>query len=557
MRRRGDQRSEFSLGVLTTVLTVLVVVILLAATFVADWLRVPQFELSADAVIISPNGDRDHDVATASYNLTEDARVTAQVLSEGGGVARLLLQDEMQPAGQHFVNWDGYNELGSVVEDGRYRLQIIARGSMRGNAKDVVLQVDTRPPPLQLANLENGMRVGESALLIQGVTEPDALVWIGGEPQPLSVDTQGRFVFQHKLAEGSNLLEVRAVDQAGNSNRLLREVVLVTTPPDVTITRPADGAWTNQAILNLEGVASPSVTVSVNDQPVTVNEDGEFTYELLLEEGENQVRIQASDDVGNLTQIERLVHLKTQPPDVRLNFAEGVEVSDSLFQVSGRTEPGVTVLVNGRIIPVSALGDFQASTFLSEGDNLVEIVARDQAGNVTTLSRRVRLGPAQASSGVARMWRNLAALPSLFIPALLAASLLLALFLLRQNQVSLMLSVEQSTFTPGFPGENRVLELLLELNKPARVTLEVIDQSGVVRATLLNNRRRSARQHLFYWDGYDDYGNPMRPGDYTVQATAGLPPVRVSSAVQLAIMEDPSLHRRAGQGQYVRRRGEY
>ena len=118
LRRRSDQRSEFSFGVLATVLTVLVVVILLAATFVGDWLRVPELELSAASTIVSPNGDRDHDILTASYNLTEEARVTAQVLSEGGGVVRLLLQDEMQPAGQHFVNWDGQNELGSVVDNG-------------------------------------------------------------------------------------------------------------------------------------------------------------------------------------------------------------------------------------------------------------------------------------------------------------------------------------------------------------------------------------------------------------------------------------------------------
>ncbi len=480
---------------------------------------------------------------TLNYQLAEEADVTVRVFSDPGGMVRALLENESQSVGQHFVTWDGRSEAGAVVEDGQYRVEVYAGGPLRGTTKNALVTVDTLPPALQLANLTDGQRVGQEILTVQGTTEPDAVVWSSSEPQPLAVDYQGRFAFQRKLAEGSNLVEVRAVDPAGNTARVQREVVLVTAPPEATLVEPKDGLWTNQSILPVRGSAPPGATVYINDQAVAVNQDGEFRHELLLSEGENRIRLQATDDVGNITNLERVVYLKTLPPDIRLNVAEGVTVSDALLQVVGHTESGASVAVNGRVVPVSTLGDFQTSVFLVEGDNLIQVVARDQAGNTATLTRRVSMGAPQPLSGMGRLWRNFEALPAVVIPALLLGGILFTFLVLRQNQVSLFLSVDQNTFRPGLPGEDRVLELAMDLNKPARVTLEVLDANGAVQATLLKNRRRTARVHLFHWDGYDDYGRPVRPGDYMIRATAGMPPVKVTSAVQVAIIADEFVHR--------------
>lgn len=553
-RRRSEARGNASLSLLTTAVVVGAALILLAATFVADWMHIPAFTLSTTTPYLSPNGDRDHDLATVTYTLEEEARVTTRVLGESGGVVRLLLDDESQPAGQYFVSWDGRNELGAKVDDGRYRLEVTANGSMRGSSKSVVVEVDTRPPALQLANLNDGSRVGQETLTVQGVTEPDTVIWVNDEPQPLTADNQGRFTFQRKLTEGSNLIDVRAVDVAGNSTHLTREVVLVTTPPDVALTQPTDGLWTNQAITQVQGHAPPGSVVLLNDLPVTLQENGDFRQELLLNEGQNSVRLAATDDVGNVTNIERVVYLKTSLPEVTLNIADGITVGDSLLQITGRTEAGVAILINRRVTPVSAVGDFQTSLFLSEGENVVQIEARDQAGNVTTLSRRVELSTGQPVDQTERLWRNFTELPVFALPLLAGLGLLIAFLLVRQNQVSLALSVNQHTFTPGLPGEDKLLELSLDLNKPARITLEVLDSAGYAQATLLRDRRRTARVHMFHWDGYDDHGRPVRPGEYTIQATAGSPPIRVTSAVQVTIQEDAYVHRQFEQQPLLRGR---
>lgn len=556
LRPGSAQRTEYSVGTLATVLTVGVVVLLFASTFLAEWLRTPDFTLSTVNDLLSPNNDRDHDTVTINYTLDSDASVTAGVYNLNGGLVRVLLDEESLPSGTHNLLWDGRSQAGAVVQDGQYRLEIEAAGILRGTTRNVLLVVDTLPPALQLVNLNDKARVGTEAIIIQGVTDPNAMVWQSGEAQLVAVDASGRFAFQRRLAEGSNLIELRAMDQAGNTSVVSREITLVTEPPDITLLSPQEGGWTNGALVTVEGQASPGVTIKINDQLATVDDTGRFTHQVALNEGENRLQVQAIDDVGNISAVERVVYLKTTPPQVSLNVNEGDQVSDSLLLLSGRTEPGATVTINGRVISVGALGDFQTSLFLVEGDNLIQLTALDKAGNITQITRRVAMAPPGAGAGLARLWRNLASLPGLVAPVLAAGGLLLAFFFLRQNQVSLYLSVDQTAFTPGLPGEDRMLELALDLNKPAKITLEVLDEDGNLMATLLRSRRRSARIHLFRWDGYDDFGQPLPPGEYTIQATAGSPPLKVISAVQVILRADELVHRDLGRERITHRRRE-
>jgi flagellar hook assembly protein FlgD len=546
LRRRGISQGGLTPGVVVTALTIGGVLLLLAVTFVADWFRTPDLTLSASPLLLSPNGDQDHDAVTAAYSLTDNADVTAQVFNQVGGLVRILGSQQPQSAGQHFIVWDGRDDLGQPVADGRYRLQVTAKGTVRSASQSVVLQVDTQPPTLRLVNLPDGLRVREPSLVVQGLTDSDATVWVTSNPQPIAVDGQGRFEFLRKLTEGPNQLEVRAVDSAGNSTGLTREIALVTTPPDVVITTPVDDEWTNQQLTTVNGQAPPGIALTINDQPVAVNPDGSFQYELLLEEGGNLIRVAATDDLGNLTTQERLVHLKMKPPLLTLNAEEGATFGDAVLQLNGRTDVGATVRVNGQVVPVSALGDFQVTLNLFQGDNLIQAEARDQAGNVSTINRRLRYAPSTSGRGVERLARNLSDLPSLAIPLLIVLPIVLLLAFYGLRPVSLVLSVDRRSFTPGVPGEGKVLILSLDLSKPARTTLEVLDQYGRPLATILHNRRRSAGEQHFFWDGYDDYGRPVPPGEYVIQAVAGTPAAHVTSAVQVSVQEDALVHGRVG-----------
>lgn len=177
------------------------------------------------------------------------------------------------------------------------------------------------------------------------------------------------------------------------------------------------------------------------------------------------------------------------------------------------------------------------------------------AGNTTTLTRQVNYSVPARPDGIERLLENFENLPAATLPVILLLSLGVGFFLYRQNQLAVQLSVDAPNFTPGLPQEGKAVALRLDLNQAAQVTLEVLDQAGQTQATLLDNRRRSARQHVMLWDGYDDFGRPVPAGPYTIRATAGAPPIKVSSAVQIQIEEDPYVRLKAGQFEKVQTLG--
>ena len=533
-------------GVLTTALSISTVLILVAVTFIADWIRTPELTISTFSPFLSPNNGQYHNTVSVNYSISEDADVTVHVVDDMGKLMRTLLTVTPQTAGQYFVTWDGKDDLGKIVPDGQYYLEVNAKASLRTITQSVPLLVDTRVPELQVANLPDGLRVGEEMLTIQGITESDAIVLVDGDPRPIAVDSQGRFSVQYRLNEGSNSFNIQSSDPAGNTAYIAREIILVTQPPDIVLTTPSEGEWFNNQMINVNGQTTSGAMLSINGQAVVADDDGQFQHQLLLNEGDNTIKIEATDDFGNKTFLERAVHLKTQPPSLTLNIQEGETFNNNILHLTGSTEAGTFVKINNQVIPVSVTGNFQLVIDLLEGENIIQIEAQDQAGNTTTLARHINYSIAQPLSGVERMTRNLLELPPYTLPLLISVPLVLAMLFYQQQQISMRLSVAQRSFTPGLPHEGKKLPLFLDLEKSANVTLEILNQRGLTIATLLHNRRRNARKHYFYWDGYNDFGYPVEPGEYTIQAIAGRYPMQVTSAVQVEIKEDLLVHQSGG-----------
>lgn len=537
-RRRSVSQSSGTGNLALTALSIGAVLVLLGATFLADLLRTPGLSLTSNSTLISPNGDQDLDFATLVYELDEAASLSVEVLTENGQVVRTLLAAATQPAGQAFVTWDGSGDFATRLADGVYRLQATARGTLRSVTRSVLVEIDTQAPSLQLVNLPDGARLRDAVLNIQGLTDPGASVWLSSDPAPLFVDAQGRFTLQARLIEGVNLLDVRAVDTAGNTARLQRQVELVTAPPDLVLESPVENAWLNQPLVTLRGSLPALASLTVNNQNVPVNAGGSFEYQLLLDEGQNTLRLVAVDDVGNVTNLDRVVYIKTQPPALSLNISEGQTLTSATLQLTGSTEPGAAVSVNARPVPVGPSGNFQTAVSLVEGNNQIEVNVRDQAGNLTNVSRRVVYNLPAPTEGIFQLFGNLSELPAGVWLAGLGVPLLLFLILLvRQRPITLDLAVDQPTFLPGVPGESEVLTIFMGLDRPATVTLEILDQHEQVLATLLQNRRRGARRYRLTWDGLDDFGQLAPPGVYLIQAEAQAFPSNVTSSLRILVAD--------------------
>lgn len=545
--RRHATSKGLSFGPLATAITIGTVAVLLGVTFIGDWLRTPKVSAEVSPTIISPNDDRAQDSTNFSYTLNEDATVAVSVYNDSNVLVKTLATGQFQTRGQHVMAWDGTDNFGEVVADGRYRLEVSARGTVLASTQSATVMVDTQPPTLRLANMDELSRVRDANLTVDGLTDPDAIIQVAGEPKIIPVNAEGRFSIKRQLDEGSNIIQVSATDPAGNASQVSREVILVTRPPEIVLAEPANDLWTNQSLLTVSGEVPVGSSLKVNGQEATITDNGQFKREVILQEGDNTLRLEATDDVGNITSQEVIVHRKTTPPLLSLNIEDGATFQQPEIQVTGKTEPGATVHIGGQAIAVSSLGEFQTSLNLATGANLLEVTAQDQAGNVTRLKRQLRFEMTPPESELARVARNLPNLSTYLVPVLLSLPLLLLLAYLLTRPVALVLSAESSSFRPGLPEEGRFLRMAIDLSKPARTTVEIKDRRGNILATLLHRRHRGSGQHMLYWDGYDDFGRVVLPGDYVVEATASTTGGAVTGNLIITVLEDRAVHR-----QYLR-----
>ncbi len=549
-RLRPATSRRLTFGQFASALGMGIALLLLGVTFLGDYFRVPKVSLSVSPEIISPNGDQVQDAVSIGYSLSEDAEIAITILNRFDVAVRQLRASEPQPAGQYVSLWDGKDDTGAIVSDGKYTIEIAGKGVSRTAVARQTVQVDTEPPPLQLTNLNDVTRVASPGITLEGVTEPGATVYQAGNAETVAVDAQGYFKIDRQLTEGSNILDIFASDQAGNTTHLSHNVVLVTRPPELTVASPTNDQWLNQKVLEVIGAAPNAAQVLVNEQPAIVQEDGTFSREVILREGDNTIRVEVTDDVGNTAVAEQTVHLKTSPPQLEVNIADGAVFQQAGVRLSGRTEPGAIVRVNNRLLSVSPLGEFQTNLSLLNGRNTIKIEVRDVAGNITQMSRRVEFKSPVAQNEVNRFFERLPALSSLATPVLVAIPLLLLLGFAFTRPISLLLTTDAETFTPGIPEEQQVVTLRLNLSKSARTSVRVLNSFGNPVATISPRRQRGAGIHTFTWDGYDDWGRALAPGEYTLVAEASAPTGQVRSAVTLTLRQDPLVaaqysHRRA------------
>lgn len=153
------------------------------------------------------------------------------------------------------------------------------------------------------------------------------------------------------LNEGSNVIKVDCADNDGNAATQVSVTFKVdTVPPTLNITSPAQGLITNKATVTVKGTTNDAtsspvlVVIKVNegeDISVTVGSDGSFTKDITLVEGNNTIKIIATDSAKKQTTVTRTVELDTKPPvfgavtltpnpvDSGKTFVISVEVTDA------------------------------------------------------------------------------------------------------------------------------------------------------------------------------------------------------------------------------------
>jgi flagellar hook capping protein FlgD len=183
--------------------------------------------------IFSPTCRCETDTAQLSIRLRRPDRVDAVLVNGKGEPVRTLATDLPRPSGRVTFLWNGRDEAGEVVPDGRYRMRVHLRQSRRTILIPTTVKVDTEPPVLRILrdtepilSPDGDHRRDRFSILYRTDEQARPLLVVNGKRGSvgrLSPPGRARFDWHGRIAgrlqpPGKYLLSFRVVDSAGNAS---------------------------------------------------------------------------------------------------------------------------------------------------------------------------------------------------------------------------------------------------------------------------------------------------------------------------------------------------
>ncbi|MCS6556919.1 Ig-like domain-containing protein [Curtobacterium flaccumfaciens] len=295
--------------------------------------------------------------------------------------------------------------LDEPLDDGAHDLELVAQDEA-GNVSSptpVTVDVDDDAPNAPIVTGPTDLADGKGP--ITGTAEPGSTVIIrdedGNQIGRGEANDDGDFSIEldEPLDDGDHHLELIAQDDAGNISTPTPVTVDVDTeaPDAPVVTSPKDLADGTGPIT---GTAEPGSTVIIRDEDGNelgrgeANDDGDFSIELdePLDDGDHHLELIAQDDAGNIsTPTPVTVDVDTEAPDAPVVTSPS-DLADSKGPITGTAEPGSTVIIrdeDGNELGRGEANDdgnfsIELDEPLDDGDHHLELIAQDDAGNIST-----------------------------------------------------------------------------------------------------------------------------------------------------------------------------
>lgn len=248
-----------------------------------------------------------------------------------------------------------------------------------------------------------------SGIQISGRTAPGARVAAAG--RPLNVSPNGLFEGRVPVREGLNTIEVVAVKDENKANQTVK-VFVNTRRPQINLSTPLVSGFVNRRDYSLSGAIfdetpRDKIKVLINgDEIVEISGRGTFNRTIILQEGINNIRINAIDRSKNTAEIAERIFLDTVKPIITITqpvksnswrTGNPPRVPDDIRVSRDRTKQIVRgviidpepssklkrILINGKEVRPNSDGSFEVEIFLEAGVNVIQVYAEDMAGNIS------------------------------------------------------------------------------------------------------------------------------------------------------------------------------
>jgi len=163
--------------------------------------------LSVTEQYISPNADGIQDITDFFFRLESPRAVEIVIVNELGKIVRTFSGIEFEDTAGGAITWDGLDDLGRVVADGQYQIQVQSMGL---TLSSLVVVVDNNQPSWTAA--------ADSGLMLQRPFEmPDESVWLPDESGFISLhcgsrpETPDCGLFYHSI-DGATIIRLTPED---------------------------------------------------------------------------------------------------------------------------------------------------------------------------------------------------------------------------------------------------------------------------------------------------------------------------------------------------------
>jgi hypothetical protein len=171
-----------------------------------------------------------------------------------------------------------------------------------------------------------------------------------------ATDEQGRFSSTVALTPGANVIVAVSARIGERAESASRTVILDTTAPTLTVSRPTNGAQLDGPTVTIAGKSEKGAFISVNGHAVAVTPEGNFSDTLHADPGPLTIEVIARDAAGNQTR--RVINVTVRQSGAtgglgvivsldRTSARPGQRVSaDVIVSDDGAPAAGVQVTVN-------------------------------------------------------------------------------------------------------------------------------------------------------------------------------------------------------------------
>jgi hypothetical protein len=185
------------------------------------------------------------------------------------------------------------------------------------NANTTAIYRNIDPRLDSLPSITNKDRILVSGSVLSGL---DLELFVNNIFIDKTQSLEGRFSFSDvKLNNGENTIKVISKDGEGHSGEpAFATITYDRKPPELEVDEISSEViqLEKSKEIIIKGKTEPDSLVTVNGFQSIVQPDGSFEYVLALHEGQNDIKIAASDKAGNQTTIEKSVFAqKTIPLD--------------------------------------------------------------------------------------------------------------------------------------------------------------------------------------------------------------------------------------------------